>query len=109
MSSLPPCLAQRREGLGYLETTQMPVSPLFAHHTTSDNANSTFVASPREVPVVSGGSLWVWGRVRGGVGAMDSSEEFPGDRELGGRVICQMQAAICQVLTVHREEGRGME
>lgn len=59
MSSLPPCLAQRREGLRYLEMTQMPVSPLFAHHTASDDADSAFEASPRKVhepQVVASGS-----------------------------------------------------
>lgn len=39
----------------------------------------------------------------------NNTEELPSDRELGGRVICQMHAAICQVLTVRRGEGRGME
>lgn len=83
MNCLPLCLAQRWEGLGYPETTQMPVAPFFAHRTTGDNADSALVASPRKGRAASGGSLWASGHTLGGTGAVDSTGEPPvtGDSE----------------------------
>lgn len=73
---LPLGLAQNWAGLGYLETTQMPVSPFLAHHPTSDNADSALGASPSKVAASGSRDIgWV-------DGSRGQYRGAPSDREL---------------------------